>query len=84
MEAVVHTLVSDCLISDATTTALLAEVPTPTLVLDSQGSSDDLTGWAASVAAALPNAEHRSLPGGWHGEPVEDLAPVVAGFLTGG
>jgi hypothetical protein len=57
-------------------------VPTPTLVVDSQGSSDDLTGWAASVAAALPDARHRSLPGGWHGVPVEDLAPVVTEFCT--
>jgi hypothetical protein len=46
--------------------------------------SDDLTGWAASVAAALPNAEHLGLPGGWHGVPVEDLAPVVTEFLTAG
>jgi pimeloyl-ACP methyl ester carboxylesterase len=82
LEAVAHTIVYDCLISDATTTELLAKVPTPTLVVDSQGSSDDLTGWAASVAAALPDARHRSLPGGWHGVPVEDLAPVVTEFCT--
>jgi pimeloyl-ACP methyl ester carboxylesterase len=82
LEAVAHTIVYDCLISDATTRGLLAKVSTPTLVLDSQGSSDDLTGWAASVAAALPDARHRSLPGGWHGVWVEVLAPVVAEFCT--
>jgi hypothetical protein len=82
LEAVAHTLVYDCQISNATTTELLAKVPTPTLVLDSQGSSDDLTGWAASVAAALPDARHRSLPGGWHGVPVEVLAPVMRAFCT--
>jgi pimeloyl-ACP methyl ester carboxylesterase len=82
LDAVAHTIVYDCLISDATTTELLAKVPTPTLVLDSQGSSDDLTGWAASVAAALPDARHRSLPGGWHGVPVEVLAPVVTEFCS--
>jgi alpha-beta hydrolase superfamily lysophospholipase len=82
LEAVAHTLVYDCLISTATTTELLAKVPTPTLVLDSQGSSDDLTGWAASVAGALPDARHRSLPGGWHGAPVEVLAPVVRAFCS--
>jgi pimeloyl-ACP methyl ester carboxylesterase len=82
LEAVAHTIVYDCLISDATTTELLAKVSTPTLVVDSQGSSDDLTGWAASVAAALPDARHRSLPGGWHGVPVDDLAPVVTEFCT--
>ena len=82
LEAVAPTLVHDCLISTATTTELLAKVPTPALVIDSQGSSDDLTGWAASVAAALPDARHRSLPGGWHGVPVEVLAPVVTEFCT--
>jgi pimeloyl-ACP methyl ester carboxylesterase len=82
LEAVAHTLVHDCLVSQATTTPLLAKVPTPTLVLDSQGSSDDLTGWAASVAAALPDARHRSLPGEWHGVPVEDLAVVVGEFCS--
>jgi hypothetical protein len=82
LDAVAHTIVYDCLISDATTTELLAKVPTPTLVIDSQGSSDDLTGWAASVAAALPDAGHRSLPGGWHGVPVEILAPVVTEFCS--
>jgi pimeloyl-ACP methyl ester carboxylesterase len=80
LDAVAHTIVYDCLISTATTTELLAKVSTPTLVLDSQGSSDDLTGWAANVAAALPEGRHRSLPGGWHGVPVEDLTPVVAEF----
>ncbi|MBP2368721.1 alpha/beta fold hydrolase [Pseudonocardia parietis] len=84
LEAVAPTLVYDCLISHATTTALLATVATPTLVLDSQGSSDDLTGWAADIAAALPNARHRSLPGGWHGVPVETLGPVVAEFCRAG
>jgi pimeloyl-ACP methyl ester carboxylesterase len=82
LEAVAHTIVYDCLISAATTTEQLAKVSTPTLVLDSKGSSDDLTGWAASVAAALPDARHRSLPGGWHGVPVEHLAPTVAEFCS--
>ena len=82
LEAVAPTLVYDCLISNATTTELLAKVPTPTLVLDSQGSSDDLTGWAARVAAALPDARHLSLPGAWHGVPVEVLAPVVRDFCS--
>ena len=33
---------------------LLASVTVPTLVLDSEGSSDDLIGMAAAVAGALP------------------------------
>jgi pimeloyl-ACP methyl ester carboxylesterase len=83
LEAVAHTLVYDCLISEATDSALLATVSTPTLVLDSLGSSDDLTGWAATVAAALPEGHHRSLRGGWHGVPAQDLAPVVTEFCAG-
>ncbi len=50
-------------------------------MLDSAGSSDDLTGWASTVAARLPHAVHRSLPGEWHGVADEVLAPVVADFL---
>jgi pimeloyl-ACP methyl ester carboxylesterase len=84
LDAVAHTLVYDCLISEATGTRLLSSVPTPTLVLDSQGSSDELTGWAATVAAALPDARHRSLRGQWHGVPAEDLAPVIAQFCRAG
>jgi pimeloyl-ACP methyl ester carboxylesterase len=82
-DAVAHTLVYDCELSDATTFDLLRAVRTPALVLDSEGSSDDLTGGAAAIAAALPAGEHRSLPGGWHGVPDEVLAPVVADWLRG-
>lgn len=63
MEAVVHTLVYDCMISDATNAALLSNVATRALVLDSAGSTDDLAGWAATVAARLSNATHKSLAG---------------------
>lgn len=77
-----HTLVYDCTISDATTSSLLRAVDVPTLVLDSAGSSDDLTGWAASVAELLPQGSHRSLPGEWHAVPDEVLAPVLIEFLA--
>ena len=84
MESVAHTLVYDSLLSNATSAGLLAAVTAPTLVLDSEGSSDDLTGWAAGAAAALPDGTHRSLAGEWHGVPDEDLAPVLADFFGGG
>jgi hypothetical protein len=71
------------MLSDATTPELLEAVETPTLVLDSLGSSDDLTGWAATVARRLPNATHRSLAGEWHTVPDETLAPVLAEFFRG-
>jgi pimeloyl-ACP methyl ester carboxylesterase len=83
MESVAHTLVYDCAISAVTTPRLLDAVSTPTLVLDSAGSSDDLTGWAAAVARRLPDATHRSLAGEWHGVADDVLAPALVEFLTG-
>lgn len=82
MASVAPTLEYDCRISDATTPALLRSVEVPTLVLDSAGSTDNLTGWAATVAARLPNATHRSLPGEWHTVADDVLAPVVTEFLV--
>jgi pimeloyl-ACP methyl ester carboxylesterase len=78
------TLVHDCMLADATTSALLRAADVPTLVLDSAGSTDNLTGWAASAARQLPRGGHRSLPGEWHGVADEVLAPVLIEFLTGG
>jgi pimeloyl-ACP methyl ester carboxylesterase len=83
MEAVAHTLLYDCAISDATTSTTLRSVAVPTLVLDSLASTDDLTGWAAAVAAQLPRASHRSLAGEWHVVPDDTLAPVLAAFFHG-
>jgi pimeloyl-ACP methyl ester carboxylesterase len=81
MESVAHTLVYDCTISDATTSALLRSVEVPTLVLDSAGSTDNLTGWATTVASRLPRGVHRSLAGEWHAVPDEILAPVLVEFF---
>jgi pimeloyl-ACP methyl ester carboxylesterase len=81
MESVAPTLVYDCMISDATTPDLLRSIAIPTLVLDSEGSTDNLTGWAATVAGQLPHATHRSLAGEWHGVPDEVLVPVLLEFF---
>jgi pimeloyl-ACP methyl ester carboxylesterase len=81
MEAVAHTLVYDSMLSEATFVQLLASVTVPTLVLDSEASSDDLTGMAATVAKAMPNGSHRSLAGQWHGVPDDLLAPVLTEFF---
>lgn len=81
MESVAHTLVYDCIISDTTTSTLLRSVEVPTLVLDSMSSTDNLTGWAATVARRLPRGSHRSLAGEWHGVPDEILAPVLVEFF---
>jgi hypothetical protein len=53
------------------------------LVLDSEGSTDDLTGWAAKVAGQLPDATHLSLAGEWHTVSDEVLAPVLVEFFRG-
>lgn len=84
MRPMAHTLVYDCRISDATTPEVLAAVEVPTLVLDSTGSTENLSGWAATVASQLPDARHRSLPGEWHTVPDEVLAPVLVAFFRRG
>ncbi len=76
-----HTLVYDCTLSDSVDSAVLQRVTSPTLVLDSTGSSDDLTGWAATVAAQIPGATGRSLRGEWHAVADDDLAPVIIDHL---
>jgi pimeloyl-ACP methyl ester carboxylesterase len=81
MVSVAHTLVYDCMISDATTPAVLRSVEAPTLVLDSEGSTDDLTGWAAAVASRLPRATHRSLAGEWHSVPDATLGRALLEFF---
>jgi pimeloyl-ACP methyl ester carboxylesterase len=81
LEAVAHTLVYDCRISEATSLKLLRSVTAPTLVIDSQGSGSELTGMAATVVKALPDGTHRSLAGEWHGASQDALAPVLVEFF---
>jgi pimeloyl-ACP methyl ester carboxylesterase len=83
LEAVAHTLVYDCVISDAMSLGRVRSVTAPTLVIDSQGSGDELTGMAATVAQALPRSTYRSLTGAWHGVPGDALAPVLTEFFQG-
>ena len=51
------------MISEATSFGLLRSLSVPTLVLDSQDSSAELTGMAAAVAGAMPHASHRGPAG---------------------
>lgn len=82
MESAAHTLVYDSQVSEEMSDGLLASVSVPTLVLDSQGSGSELAGMAATVASRMPNAAHRSLPGGWHGVADDVLAPALREFLS--
>ncbi len=81
MVTIAPTFVYDCIISDVTTLEVLAAVAIPTLVLDSDGSTDDLTGSAAQAAARLPNATNRSLPGEWHTVADDILAAAILDHL---
>jgi pimeloyl-ACP methyl ester carboxylesterase len=83
IEAVAPTLVYDCLISEATSYELLAAASTPTLVIDSEGSDDDLTSMAATVARGMPNASLQRLAGEWHGVSDDVLAPALKRFFAG-
>jgi hypothetical protein len=62
--------------------ALLAAVTVPALVVDG-----GVTPWFASaaqaVAAALPNAQRRTLPGQPHNVAPEAIAPELAAFFGG-
>ncbi|HEX2034818.1 MAG TPA: alpha/beta hydrolase [Chloroflexota bacterium] len=81
LDAVAPTLVYDSKISDATSLQLVRSVKVPTLVIDSQASSDPIRDSAATVAEALPHGTRRSLAGEWHGVPDEVLAPVLIEFF---
>ncbi|MBE1490977.1 alpha/beta fold hydrolase [Plantactinospora soyae] len=81
MVSVASTLAYDSMLSETVDADLLRHVTTPTLVLDSTGSTTDLTQMATVVTELLPQAVHRSLPGEWHGVPAGTLAPVLSEFL---
>ena len=79
--AVAPTLLYDCALGERTGLDVVAKVAVPTLVVDSMGSSEDLTGWAAAIMGALPRGTHVSLPGEWHGVSDADLAAAVSAFF---
>ncbi|MDG4820641.1 alpha/beta hydrolase [Asanoa sp. WMMD1127] len=78
--AVAPTLVYDCLLGDATSLDLIARVRTPTLVIDSEGTTGPLPDWAVTIVEALPDGRHLSLPGSWHGVDDADLAGALRDF----
>jgi pimeloyl-ACP methyl ester carboxylesterase len=86
LEGVAHTLAYDAAImgDGSVPVERLASVTVPTLVIDGAKSEDFLQNGARAVAAALPNAQHRSLAGQAHDVAADALAPELAGFFTGG
>ncbi|MEJ3659143.1 alpha/beta fold hydrolase [Actinomycetes bacterium KLBMP 9759] len=81
LAAVAPTLLYDCAISDTLTFDTLRAVTTRAVVLDSTGTTQDITSGTAAVADALPAGTLRRLDGHWHGVAPDVLAPVVAEFL---
>lgn len=63
LDAVAHTLVYDCMISDAIDGSVLAAVSPPTLVLDSHGSSDDIMGPQPRRPLSCPTPGTAACPG---------------------
>lgn len=85
LEAIAHTLVYDARITGDLTlpTELLAEVDTPTLVIDGGESWEVMRTGAQALADVLPNGERRTLPGESHHINPEPTAAAVAEFLSG-
>ena len=81
MVGIAPTLVYDCMLSDAMSPEICRAVTTPVLVLDSEGSSDDLTCSSAQAAQLIPNARHKSLPGEWHTVAPELIAAELRRFF---
>jgi pimeloyl-ACP methyl ester carboxylesterase len=60
----------------------LAAFRTPTLVVNSDQTSDWLRAAARAIAAALPNGWGMQLPGAWHRVQPDILGRVLVGFAT--
>ncbi len=83
-EAAAHTLVYDTLLcGDGSLPAdRLAKVEVPTLVINSDKTSDWLHEAACATADAMPNGQQVTLPGVWHKVPAEELCPAVVEFVN--
>lgn len=69
---------------DAAVPGTLAErVPCPTLILTGGDSPAFFSDSAGALAAAIPEGDHRSLPGQGHAVSASALAPVLTEFFLG-
>ena len=80
-EAMAHTLVYDTKVTGTFPIERLPSITTPTLLVTSEQTDGYLRGASDRIAAELPNATRRTLPGEWHGVAAEVLAPVLREFL---
>jgi pimeloyl-ACP methyl ester carboxylesterase len=83
-EAMAHTLVYDTIVcgDGRLPVERLAKTEVPTLIINSESTSDWLRAAAQATAAALPNGRNVSLPGVWHKVPPEILGPALVEFVT--
>jgi pimeloyl-ACP methyl ester carboxylesterase len=84
MEAVADALIYDAMIVGdfSLPTARVAAIKVPTLVIDG-GQTPWLSATAQAVAAALPDAQRRTLEGQPHNVDATALAPALTGFFSG-
>jgi pimeloyl-ACP methyl ester carboxylesterase len=88
-EAIAPTLVYDSLIVEDTmsgkplSSANWASVTMPTLVMNGGLSPAFMRNGAESLAAVLPNAQHRHFPDQDHGVSLEIIVPVLVEFFEG-
>ena len=85
LKAVAHTLPYDAAVMSGfeVPTARLAAVEVPALVMHGAKTEARLARAAEAVAAAVPGARHRALPGQNHNVSPAVLAPVLTEFLAG-
>jgi pimeloyl-ACP methyl ester carboxylesterase len=87
LTAVAHTLPYDlAILGDYATGKAIdpadwADVKVPTLVMDGTKAPRAVRDSAATLAAALPDGHHASLPGQGHAIRADVLAPVLTGFF---
>jgi pimeloyl-ACP methyl ester carboxylesterase len=85
LEALAHTLLYDGTITEdqALWMEQAPSVSVPTLVLDSEASSEYLLDAAQRATEALPKARRHTLEGRFHDVAPETLAPVLTEFFAG-
>ncbi len=84
LKAVAHTLPYDAAVMGdfSLPTRRLASITIPTLALDGEKTDVRLRDAVQAVAAAVPNAQHRTLKGQTHNVKPEILTPVVMEFFA--
>jgi pimeloyl-ACP methyl ester carboxylesterase len=81
LEAIAPTLAYDDLLLGDGVVPTGLPITAPTLVVSGTASPEGMQQAARATAAALPSAEHRSLPGQTHDVQPDALAPLVRDFL---